>query len=294
MLGRRTDLDLRGDASRRYLPWIIAFMTFLAALSIAAAMMVTGAIHAWSEGLTGTMTVQVPPDFRDSDQDAVRMADALAVIRATPGVAEARALDESEARALLDPWLGDTDSAHEIPLPGLIDIRLRPRTSIDQSALRAELTAIDPAIVVDDHGRWLDDLVAIGDAVRLGAAAVVATVALAAILTVVYATRSGVAVHFATIEVLHLMGAPQGYISRQFEIRAFVIGLGGGVLGLMAAAVVLWLTGRVAPQTALSPLPEIALTAGQWALLCALPLATGLIAATTARATVFSALGKLN
>ena len=61
MTGLRSDLNLRGDSSRRFLPLIIAFMVFLASLAMAAAMIVTAAVDNWGQGLTGTLTIQIPP-----------------------------------------------------------------------------------------------------------------------------------------------------------------------------------------------------------------------------------------
>ena len=40
MLGLRTDLPLDRDAAARFLPWILGFMVYLAALAVGAALIV--------------------------------------------------------------------------------------------------------------------------------------------------------------------------------------------------------------------------------------------------------------
>src|SRR3546814_15753202 len=57
--------------------------------------------------------------------------------------------------------------------------------------------------------------------------------------TVVLATRAALNTHRETIEVMHLMGATDGQISRLFERRSAFDGLLGGLMALAAAFLVL-------------------------------------------------------
>src|SRR3546814_14385008 len=68
---------------------------------------------------------------------------------------------------------------------------------------------------------------------------IVLLVALAMVGTVVLATRAALNTHRETIEVMHLMGATDGQITRLFERRSAFDGLLGGVMALAGAALVL-------------------------------------------------------
>jgi cell division transport system permease protein len=290
----RSDLNLRGDSSRRFLPLIIAFMVFLASLAMAAAMIVTAAVDDWGQGLTGTLTIQIPPHIGDDGSgDETALDDVLRLVRATPGVAIARALDEAESRALLDPWLGSVDSTTALPLPRLIDVRLTGPAAIDVDLLRTRVQARVADAAVDDHGHWLGQLAAVTRSVRIAAIAVVAVIALAAVLTVVYATRSGIAVHYPTIEVLHLIGARDDYIARQFERQALLLGLLGSVLGYGAAALVLVVFGRAAEAIESTALPALEPIGWDWVVLALVPVAATAIAMLTARLTVLRTLSRM-
>ncbi len=293
MIGTRSALNMRGDSSRRFLPWIIAFMVFLASLAIAGAMVVTRAVDTWGEGLVGTMTVQIPPPIDATEDTDQVVSDVVDLIRATPGVAGARALDRAESRALLDPWLGTADGDSMLPLPRLIDIQLRAGTSIDTEMLRTRVRELAPGALVDDHAQWLGDLADLTAAVQLAAAAVVAVIFVAAVLTVIYATRSGVAVHFPTIEVLHLIGARDNDIARQFEMQAFLLGLFGGIIGFAVAAFVLAVAGYTVPRIEITTLPRLELAAMDWVALGFVPVGGALLATLTARATVLRALARM-
>jgi len=98
--------------------------------------------------------------------------------------------------------------------------------------------------------------------------------------------------------VLHLIGARDGYIARQFERHALRLGLKGGVAGLALA--ILTLVGIAAAATqvgalddAVRVLPALSAPAVEWVLLLLLPIAAGLVAMLTARITVLRALKRL-
>ena len=58
MFGLRSDLPLDRDAAAKFLPWIIGFMVYLAALAVGTAMVVDRLSANWQSGLTGNLTVE--------------------------------------------------------------------------------------------------------------------------------------------------------------------------------------------------------------------------------------------
>ena len=61
MFTRRSDLPLDKDALSRFLPWLIAFMVFLAILAMAGMLVLNATASRWDQGIRGTLTVQVMP-----------------------------------------------------------------------------------------------------------------------------------------------------------------------------------------------------------------------------------------
>jgi cell division transport system permease protein len=284
----RLDLPLERDGSGRFLTLIIALMVYLAGLALAAALLLTATAERWDRGLAGTLTVQLPAD------QAAQMGPVLALLRASPGIAKATPLDQTRSAALLEPWLGSGPEIAELPLPRLIDVRITPGERVDLDDLRRRLADTAPGAALDDHRRWLDPLLRAAAAIRLAAAAVLVLVAGAAVLTVVFTTRAGLAVHHGVIEVLHLIGARDGYVARQFERQALRLGFRGGLVGLGLA--VLTLAGVLyAGRTGVAPrlLPTLSFGAVEWLALAALPFGAALVAMLTARLTVLRALRRL-
>ena len=97
MIGPRSDLPLSDNPAVRILPWIVALMVYLATLTLAGGLLVATMADEWSQGLTGTVTVQVTPTKNESlaELDA-RVAQATRTLLKTPGVKSANAIPLAE------------------------------------------------------------------------------------------------------------------------------------------------------------------------------------------------------
>jgi cell division transport system permease protein len=288
------EVPLARDASARFLPWLIAFMVYLAALALLAAVAMDAMAARWQGDLQGRLTVQVPPPDRPADTEArqARLDRVVEALLQTPPVVEVEVLSRDQTARLLEPWLGEAASAPELPTPDLVAVTL---SSADAALgdLPQRLEAAVPGTSVDDHQQSLARLFSLAGSLEALAFLVVALVGFAAVATVVFVTRTGLAIHRQVIELLHVMGARDLYVAEQFQGHALRLGLAGGLLGALAAAVtvlgIAWLLRG--EQSVL--LPSISLGWLSWALLIALPLVTGLVAMLTARWTVLRTLARL-
>lgn len=296
MFRQRSDLPLEHDPSSRFLPWLIALMVYLAVLALASAMALGDAIGRWNQELTGALTVQIAP-LTGADGGAAgsraRRDTALALLRSTPGLVRVEPLDEERVAALLEPWLGPGNVGAELPLPQIIDVEIAADADIDVAALSARLSTAVPGATVDDHGEWLHDLVTLARSIELAAAAAVLLIGLAAVITVVFVTRTGLAVHHQVIEMLHLIGARDSYVAKQFQFHALALGLRGGLLGFALAAITLVAIGLVGREVEAVLMPRLSLSAGQWIVIALVPVTAAAIAMITARVTVLKALAKM-
>jgi cell division transport system permease protein len=292
MAMENVDLPLRYDAASRFVPFVIAVMVYLAALALAGAMLVAVAVGGWTGGLRGTLTVQIMPNPAGAAATAKDIETALKLLRASKGIAAASALNEKASRALLKPWLGAGAMAPEVPVPRLIDVSLRRGADPDLAALGRRLGKAVPGAALDDHRRWLGRLLGLAGSLETIALIVLALTAAAAALAVVFAARAGLAIHQRAIEILHLLGARDGYIADQFQRRAFMQGLMGGIAGLGAAIASLLVMGKLFGAVALFGLNEVHFGALHWAALAALAPGAAVIALVTARLTVLHALAR--
>ncbi len=286
------DIPLGRDATGRFLHWIVGLMVYLAALALAGTLATERMTQAWHLELADNLTVQIPAPA-EAALRGVRLEKALGVLTDTPGVRGARVIDDDEMARLLEPWLGPGGLALGLPIPDLISVALKPRAAVDVEALRQRLGADVPGAFVDDHREWLESIERFARVVNIVAVLIVALVSLAAIAAVVFVTRTGLAIHRRIIDLLHLVGAQDDYIARQFQAQALRLALLGGMAG-MACALVTILAVTMAPRHIDQGFfPTLSLGAPQWLVLAMLPLAAASIAMLTARVTVFRALARV-
>jgi cell division transport system permease protein len=292
-LTARNDLPLSGDDAGRFLPWVVAVMVFLATLALAAALAVGAAASRWEHDLSGSATVQIAAiGARGGGNLDTRVAAALDLLRRTPGIRRADPITPAAAAALLAPWLGDVATLGDLPMPRLIDVNFDMH-QVDTAELGRQLAAAVPGASFDDHRRWVEGLALLARWVILVATFIVLLVGGVATLSVIFAVRSGLAVHREVIEVLHLIGARDGYIANNFARHAWWTGLRGGAIGsalaLASLAALAWIGSDAAPGM----LPGLRLEGVDWLMLVLLTPLAAILAAATARSTVLSALARL-
>ena len=111
--------------------------------------------------------------------------------------------------------------------------------------------------------------------------------------TIVYATRTSLAVHKETIEVLHLIGAHDDYIARQFADRAFGLGIMGGLLGLVPTVPTLYAIGWASRRLEGGFLPHLSLPLTGFITIALLPGFAAFLVMLTARLTVHRTLSRM-
>jgi cell division transport system permease protein len=289
---RTPELPIAQDDTTRFLPWLMAFMVFLAALSIAGMFVLADAAHTLDRGIEDTITIQVPAgDNQRADED--RIAGAIAMLKQMPGIASAEALPRERVVQLLEPWLGTAARSSEIPLPWVIDVRVDRQNAPKAEMISALLMPYIAGVQVDDHGVWLRSLLRAVHSVEWIAIIVVVLIAVVTAATVVFTTRAGMGLHRDTIEVMHFVGAHDTYIARQFAIRASILGLKGSVIGVALAGPALLILTLLMGNLGFGLLPEIHLSAGVWVTIVALIPIAAAVAMVTARATVMKSLARM-
>lgn len=286
------DIPLKRDATGRFLPWIIALMVYLATLALAASMVLSGLAQRWDSGLSDSLTIQVSPlPAATPAMVETRVEQVRRLLETLPGVSAATTVPRADALALVEPWLGGGALLAELPVPALIDVALA--AGADIQGIRTRVQATFPAVSVEDPGTWLADLRRLAGTVQWVSILVVGLIGAVAVAAVVFAASAGFAVHRAEVELLHVLGASDGYVAGQFQrhmLRLAIVGGGGGALLALGT---LGALDRAAAGMEAALLPDLALAPAQWAMLLLVPLTAALLAALTARMTVMRALGRL-
>ena len=211
-------------------------MAFLAVFALALSLAAGRLADRWSDALAQSSTIRLSAP---AGELAAQTRAVLTVLDQTPGIDSARALGDSEQRALLEPWFGPDLPIDDLPVPRLIEIVETPG-GYDADGLRQRLAAEAPGAVLDDHTRWRRPLVEAADRLRMLGWVSLALILGSTAAMITLAAQAALASNEQVIRVMRLVGARDSYIARAF-VRRFtrraLIGAGAGAtLGTVAVA----------------------------------------------------------
>lgn len=226
---RTSPIVPRDSISGSALIAVVAIMTFLASLTTGAVVLIQQAANEWQSDISRELTIQVRPMAgRDIDADVQRAA---ALAKGIAGVAETRPMSKQESAQLLEPWLGAGLTLEELPVPRMIVLTMESGQRPDLAQLRSALSTNVPSATLDDHRSWIDRMRSMARSAVLAGIAILLLMVAATVLSVSFATRGAMATNRAVIEVLHFIGARNGYIAGHFQRHFLILGLQGGAIG---------------------------------------------------------------
>lgn len=295
---RRYDLPLNRDAGTGFLTLLFALMTFLATMALASSFVLSAMADRWTSGLEGRMTIELPAQDKDgnilSQTDLTALAGRVEeLLQSHPAVERVHIMDNGEVMDLVKPWIGSGMSLDNAPLPRLITVELKKNEEFNPQAMAGRIAAIAPQAQLETHESWLRDVLRFTGALQFAAAVLTIIIGATSVTAVAGAIRSRMAVHREEVNLLHLMGAADRYIARQFQHHSLRLAFRGALAGLASGAFALWLTGRIAGRMNIALLPGFQMEPWHFAALLALPFAAAAIAAITAGRTVRRALEEM-
>lgn len=295
---RRYDLPLSKSAGTGFLILLIALMTFLAVMTLSASFALGDMARRWSSGLENRLTIEIPAEISNGDlrtpSDINYLSNKVAEsLESDPNIKNFNIMDPAEIKGLISPWLGEGLILNDIPLPGLIAVEMRIGNEDNVRKLNEKIVKINKDIKLDTHESWLNDILRLTRSLKFSSALVTLIIALTAISAIAGAVRSRMAEHKADVELLHLMGASDIYITRQFQRHAFILALQGALTGTAIGGLVLLLIGFSTGGGEPGLIPDFHLKFMQIVALLLLPGAACLIASVAARFTVLRVLSQI-
>lgn len=291
IFGNSPELQLEKDASSKYLPIVIAAMVFLAALALMGLFSLHSAVQNWSTAVSGNLTVEIAyEEGQDLDK---KMDKASQILRNFPGIEEVNPLSIDDAAKLLEPYLGRADIIKQLPLPRLIEVTISEGSSVDLLAAAKKLSTEVPGAILNTHRPWLDKMIVLARSVQFLAGAIMLLVSIVTVIIIVFAARTGMVMHHAIIEVLHLIGARDSYIAQQFQNYFARLCLIGAFPGLICAIFTMeflsFLAGRL--EAGLISAPSMIVEG--WIALAMVPILVALLTTITVRWIVMGSLKRM-
>ncbi len=278
------------------MPWVIAIMVALTVIAAAGGLALANMASNARAQLAGGVTVQILEASAPERDRQARAA--LSALAGHPAVAATRRVPDEELNALIEPWLGVGVDNSAVPIPALIDVRLRDAaTEPVLNRLRSLLFDIAPAARIDAQSSWLAPIFSAIQSLQWLAAVLVILLGATSAAAVWLAARSVLGSNADTIEIVHLLGGTDRQIARIFERALGFDAMMGGTVGLALGLVAVLVLGArfadLGAGMAGGGQAGGALSWTDWLLIALIPLAGIAIAMATARLTVLANLRRM-
>lgn len=292
------DLPFGSETDRNFLLLLVALMSFLAVLACAGTLSLRAMTQRWSSGLENKITIEIrtqSPDGAILSPESIKLSTEkiAGILTNNTAIKSFKVLDDSEIKRLVSPWIGEDFSFEDIPIPGLIAVEL----SITSPEMIEKLSKIvveqAPSAHVETHREWLQDILRFIKTLQGVAMIIAIIVAVTTIAAISGAVRSRMAIYRNQVEILHLIGASDTYIARQFQWHAVVVTLLGSIAGTLVGIMVTNLILTFSGQGSMALIPELRISLYGLAAFLSLPLLACLISGTTARFTVLRTLSDM-
>ena len=274
------------------MPWMIAIMVLLTILAAAVGIALNSGAHSVAATMASKATVQIiEPNERlrnEQKRAAIARLETIRQVRAITPV------PDNQARALLEPWLGQGGLTNDIPVPSLIDIEFdAPPDAALLDSVRAQLRDVAPATRLDSQTRLIEPIAALMRWMVWLALGVVLLLVFTTSATVVLAARSALNSHRMTIDTVHLLGGTDRQIARLFQRRIALDTLFGATIGFAAGIALILLFGTQINRLRSALFESADLPWFGWAALALVPLATVGLASLVARLTIVRSIRKI-
>ena len=214
---------------------VLIIMALLASLSLLFARGAMRLSSDWQTQLSDTISVQIILDSA-SDWDAQTEAARTALLDALPG-ADIEIISQSDAKKLLQPWLGNTALPEDLVVPALLQVS---EIELSSDHIKNTLDPLGLRTNIDDNSRYADALTVTTRKLLFVSLSVLALILMTGVCINIFATRAAMTAQKEIIRVLVQVGASDKFISNLFIRQAALRGCLGAFIGIAIAGAI-WL-----------------------------------------------------
>lgn len=232
--------------STRLFAWVMAFMVYLATLSLVGSVGTYRAIEEWERTIKNGFTIYLPmADKNKETQEASELQRQDVILKALkniPGVASTKLIS-----APASPSLDDRSGV-------FIDVMMQKNAAFDVRELEKDLSSLQGGIKVYDHSLLNKELIQEANLVLIVTLCFALIIAVSCAIIITFSAYSGLVIYEKVIEILRLIGAQDTYIAELFQTQTLKMSLKGGLLGILFSSLTLGLFFYYIKEESLLPL----------------------------------------
>ncbi|MBR1600065.1 MAG: hypothetical protein IJ677_00645 [Alphaproteobacteria bacterium] len=297
-LMRKNEIPTDDEETSVFVCVLSSIYMYLFIIVLAIVMAINTMVKSWEKDILGAITIQVSPiedenKKIDVDKTQEQLNKVLQFMENAKGVKSVHVIDEKTVERLMTPWLGNKVDINTLPIPQLLDVQLKENAEINYDEMTRGLHKVTSNASIDNHRLWLNRLLKFAGSLKTLALSVLCMVIGICAFSIYYSTRTSLGINMNSIEILHIIGAQDNYIAKQYAKSYAKIGFFSGIIGLIFAIPSIVLVSKYGISTGSGLLNSAGLSTGHWLLMMITPLFSLLYAMGTAYYTVRKSLEKM-
>lgn len=297
-LVRKNEIPTDDEETSVFMYVLSSIYMYLFIIVLAVVMAINTMVTNWEKDILGAITVQVSPiedenkkiDFTKTEEQLNKV---LQFVENSKGVKSVHILDNNAVEKLMTPWLGNKIDVSTLPIPRLLDVQLEENVEINYDEMTQGLHKVSPNASIDNHRLWLNRLLKFATSLKTLALCVLLMVVGICAFSIYYSARTSLGINLNSIEILHIIGAKDDYIAKQYARSYAKIGFFSGIIGLIFAVPSIILVSKYGISTGSGLLNGAGLSSFHWFVMMMTPLFSLFYAMGTAYYTVRRVLEKM-
>lgn len=274
---RKNEILTEDEDTSLFMYVLSSIYIYLFVVVLAMVMAINTMVNSWEKDITGAITVQIVPVENenkkiDTDKTQEQINKVLQFMENINGVKKVQVLDNKTIEKLMTPWLGNKVDVSSLPIPKLLDVQLKDNADINYDEITRGLHIVSPNASIDNHRLWLNRLLKFAGSLKTLAISVLFMVIVICAFSIYYSARTSLGMNINSIEILHIIGATDDYIARQYASRYAKIGFFSGVIGLALAVPSIILIAKYGISTGSGLLNGAGLSNFDWFVIMITPL----------------------
>lgn len=256
---------------------IIMLMTTMLVIIGAVQLSLMNTVHNWKSLIEHQASVEIPSldeNGRAYSSDELNMMTqrVIALLENIDYTRDVQVESPEQIAKLIGPWLGNDHKVLDMNLPVLINFNIQTddKSFIDQ--LTSRIKKLAPRARLQTHQKWLDKFLQLVRGIH-GIGVLIVSVTLIATLFVISSTvRARMAIYKKELSLIHIMGAHDRFILRQFLIYLSYLTVPAAFLGLILAFVMMSIISALFLNADTAFIPHFGVNSGYLVKLLFIPL----------------------
>jgi len=298
LLKNKYEIPAEEDNTSTFVSVLTSIYMYLFVIMLAIFMAINAMATNWEKDIAGSITVQITPvEDENRHIDTAKTTDqqnrVLQFMEHISGVESVHILDDKVVQKLMSPWIGNKVDLNTLPIPRLLDVKLKPNAELNYDEITRGLRLLTPNASIDNHRLWLNRLIKFATSLKTIALSILLMVIAICAFSIYYSARTSLNININSIEILHIVGATDDYIAKLYSKTYAKIGFFAGIAGLMIAIPCILIVGKYGISTGSGLLNGACLSTTAWVLIMMTPLFSLIYSMLTSYFTVLKSLEKM-